>query len=41
MVKGEETFVQFDWTAMDVDIDAFDILAEPVYQPGRPLEATP
>lgn len=35
MVKGEETFVQFDWTAMDVDIDAFDILAEPVYQPGR------
>ena len=35
MVKGEETFVQFDWTAMDVDIDAFDILAEPVYLPGR------
>ena len=35
MVKGEDTFVQFDWTAMDVDIDAFDILAEPVYQPGR------
>ena len=32
MVKGEDTFVQFDWTAMDVDIDAFDILAEPVYR---------
>lgn len=41
MVKGEDTFVQFDWTAMDVDIDAFDILAEPVYQPAGPPEATP
>lgn len=41
MVKGEDTFVQFDWTAMDVDIDAFDILAEPVYLPAGPPEATP
>ncbi len=35
MVKGDETYVQYDWTAMDIDIDAIELLAEPVYLPEK------
>lgn len=30
-IKGEQTFVQFDWTGMQIEVDAIDIQAEAVY----------
>lgn len=35
MITGDDTYVQYDWTAMDVDLDAIELLAEPVYLPEK------
>ncbi len=35
MIEGDDTYIQYDWTAMAVDIDAVDMLAEPVYLPEK------
>ena len=34
-LSGEKTFIQFDWTAMDVTADAMKLLAEAVYYPDE------
>lgn len=35
MIMGDDTYVQYSWNAMDVDIDAIELLAEPVYLPEK------